>query len=377
MPTIVAADNLMNVSISAWKFLVLAAALVAQSACDRRTDRALIAVTFANRDAVRLAQETIAETAAEGDPVIILRRVSRGGDALTKAFSQAEWVLSQPGVVAVVGHESSGSSLAAAPAYHDAGIPLVVPTATSPLLHDLPGVFPLPVDDSIQGAFMVRFAADSLAARSATVFYANDVYGYGLRKAVAQECRRAGVAITQEIPLTRSSDIASLVASAFEEAMTDVVIAASRFPEVWLLARELKRVGLAVPVIAGDGAYNSTPEIMRVAGSAADEVYFSMYWDPRLADSVGRSFIDRFRLVAGRAPGPVDAMVYDAIMVVVAAIHGAGPSRAAVTLYLDELGYIRPPYQGVTGPIQFHDRLARPLVMMHSQGGAPRIVARW
>src|SRR5690606_34249219 len=87
--------------------------------------------------------------------------------------------LSIPGITAAVGPGSSRATILVAPLYAQRGIPLISATATS--LGDLSStgwVFQLVPSDSVEGDFLVRYAADLLGARRLAVFYLfHDEYG--------------------------------------------------------------------------------------------------------------------------------------------------------------------------------------------------------
>lgn len=341
--------------------------------CNRGQPRAVIGVVFAGTEAVRVAQAVIAETARDGEPVILLQHDQRNFQSIDQTFRRVEWVLDLPDLVAVVGHEASGTSLTAATLYHDAAVPLIVPTATTPLLSGKSGTFPVAPSDSIQGAFLAQFAARQLAALSASVFFVTDEYGYGLRRGVVQEFVRLGVEVIDEVPIDASSNIEAMALASLVRGKPDVIVAAARYPEVWDLARAALESVRDLRILAGDGAYHM-PAALRRAGTAADSVYLSVFWHPEAADSAGRAFIHRFRLLTGRVPSPADALVYDAIMVAVAAIREVGSDRQRVTRYLENLGSGRSSYQGITGEIDFRPIRSRPILMIRPQHGETHVV---
>jgi branched-chain amino acid transport system substrate-binding protein len=342
--------------------------------CERGQPRAVIAVVFGAEDVVRVAQEVIAETAREGQPVIVLQVDQRHEMTMEAAFRRAEWALALPDLVAVVGHESSASALTAAPLYQEAGIPFVIPTATTRRLRGLKGVFPLAPDDSLQGAFLARFASQRFGARRPVVFFVNDAYGFGLRYGVVQEFAALGNAVLEEIPIAPESNLAAMVDASFTRSNPDVVIAAARFPETWALAKAVERRKPGLRVIAGDGSYAS-PIPYDIAGPAADSVYLSVYWHPHVADSAGMVFIQRFRRRTNRAPTPADAMVYDAIMVTVRAIRTVGNNGPAVSRYLQTLGSLSPSFTGVSGTVDFSRDRPDPWLMIRSLDGATHVVS--
>ena len=344
------------------------AAAVSTASCNQQPARAVVVVVHGSTDVVRVAQARIVGTSREGEPVIRVQQGIRLGQTLDADFDLALWAIEQPDVVAVVGHESSASSLAGAPLYREAGLPFLVPNATTPLLDDLEGAFPLAPNDWAQGAFLARFVQEELGADSVTVFFVNDEYGRGLREGIVRELDILGVQVLEELPVLPGSNLDVMVEASLARHVPDAIVAAVRSPDVWTISRRAQELTSGMPVVAGDGAYVASMAPVE-AGPGADSVYVSVFWHVLTADSSARRFIADFRRESGRYPRPDDAMVFDAIMLAATAIRQAGADPAAVELYLTKLGVTRPPYRGVTGDIHFHDGRDGPLIMMNPQDG--------
>ena len=319
-------------------------------------------------DAIRVAQSTIAETSGDGEPVIRIRQDDGVPPSVDREFSRARWAIAQPGVVAVVGHESSGSSLAAAPVYHDAGLPFLVPAATTPLLGHLSGVFPLPPNDSAQGAFIANFAYHELGAQTVSLFFVNDQYGRGLREGVVRELEALGVEVLGESPILPTSNLEPMIEASLARRVPDAIIAAVRAPDIWTVVSRVHELAPGMPIVAGDGAYalNRIPESV---GPGAHALYVSVFWHFQAADSLALNFIEEYRRASGRNPRPSDALVFDAIMLAATAIRQVGADPVAVQRYLEELGVTRPPYRGVTGEIQFSGDRPRSLMIVTPRNG--------
>jgi branched-chain amino acid transport system substrate-binding protein len=282
-------------------------------------------------------------------------------------------------VVAVVGPGGSREALQTAPVYRDAGVPNVIPTATSGRLRGLgPWSFLLAPNDSIQGQFIGDFVARRLGARSATLFYIPDEYGLGLLAGTAAALARNGVTRLAQLPVRpnglcapRAANNAydDVVADALRSGVPDAVILATRTLETACLARAILERAPATIFVAGDGAL-VTPDFVRLAGPAADSIYLVAFWHRDKPDTASRAFAERFQSAMRRQPRHDEAMFYDAVMLVGAAIRAVGPDRRAVRDYLEQLGRSRPAYAGITGPISFAPGAARPLLMTRLRDGA-------
>jgi len=113
--------------------------------------------------------------------------------------------------------------------------------------------------------------------------------------------------------------------------------------------------------VGGDGLL--LPGDATGLGAAAERTHAVAFWNPAENADVVAAFRRRFEEVVGRPPTWADAATYDATMMLATAVRAVGPDRGAVAHYLRELGREHPPYQGVTGPIDFRGRRTGRLIM--------------
>jgi branched-chain amino acid transport system substrate-binding protein len=325
----------------------------------------------------RVAQALIDSTAPPGERPILVRSFDAEStspstaleNSVQVALRMADW----PGLVAVVGFPSSTETLLAAPIFAEAGVPLLVPTATTRRLADAGGlVFPLAPNDSIEGEFIATFAVERLSARSATLFYTVDDYGTGLAAGVGDALQRRGVIVLDRVPVRLDHNCPPFqddnpyrvqVEASFLRGVPDVVVVAGRVWETGCIARAVTDLAAATPVIGGDGASAPDSLLVQAAGPAVDHLYAVEFWTRGAERNGSGAFVERFRRVADRDPEPGDAMVHDAIMLAAAAVRGGRATPGAVHGYLRSLGRARGPYPGITGAISFVADARRPLHM--------------
>ena len=107
-----------------------------------------------------------------GQPVhFVLDSEDDAGDPRTG--TQVAQKLVDAGVVGIVGHFNSGTSIPASRIYYNAGIPMVSPTATNPTLtaQGFNTVFRVTNSDSQMGQLAGRSAVESLKGKSIAVGY--------------------------------------------------------------------------------------------------------------------------------------------------------------------------------------------------------------
>jgi ABC-type branched-subunit amino acid transport system substrate-binding protein len=212
------------------------------------------------------------------------------------------------------------------------------------------------------------------------VFYAVDDYGTGLAAGVSSAFERLGVTVIDRVPVrldhqcppfSTTNPYEDQVDASLRKGVPDVVIVAGRRWEVGCIARAVDMRVAGTPVIGGDGATPVDSVLIDAAGPALDSLYVVVFWVAAAATSDSTIFARVFQRMAGRAARPEDALVHDAIMLIVEAVRAVGARRARVQAYLESLGRSRPPYAGVTGAITFQPGAERPLHMMRIRSGQP------
>ena len=286
-------------------------------------------------------------------------------------IQRAQRLVAAGSLVAVVGHGGSRGSLAVAPVYNDAHVVQIVPNGTSRLLARAGRwTLTMPPNDSIEGAFIARFVRDSLHAASVVIFYVSDEYGVGLRDGILSALGGSGIRVLRDQRYDLGSDLDPLVDVAVQREAPGVVIVAGRTAAACAIARRLAVRAPQTRVVVGDGAVNM-PALARDAGPWAEgRLYAATFWLPSPRDSASRRFTRAISDRLARDPTATDALVYDAVMLLAAAVREVGDQPRDVLDYLLALGRSRPRYRGVTGEIGFGDGAGPPRLVMGLLRGA-------
>lgn len=296
---------------------------------------------------------TRADSALPADTVFLMHLSNLASDAV----AIADRLLARPGLVGVVGHVTSGSSLAVSQLYNDARVVQLSPTATS-ALYSQAGPFSyrmVPPDDA-QG----RFLADALVqqypdgARLALMFV-NDDYGRGLRANVRAALDSARFPLVLDLPHSEEGvapEVIAAAVSALARARPDVLLFLGSSSSLGPRLPALRRAVGSLPIIASD-AVSSWARFGADSVSWAG-VQFVDFLDMTATPAL-RAFSARYQTRTGvPATGP-DALTYDAVRVLLEAVRSGASSGDAVRAYLASLGRTRPAYEGITGALRFTD----------------------
>jgi branched-chain amino acid transport system substrate-binding protein len=271
------------------------------------------------------------------------------------AVRVAEELYGDAEVVAVVGHLTSGTTIAAARVYGGGvnAVPVISPSASSPDLSGIsPYFFRVCPSDLSHGPQLARFAWQSLGARRAGIVYLNNVYGRGIRKTFAGEFTRMGGVVVEADPYVPTTPSLEPYLARMRRAGIDVLLLAAERPGAELALRQMQWFGFRWPVIGGDALTG-----IEAAGSLAEGLRISSAYLPDRPDEANRDFVAAYaRAYEGQRPDHRGAGAYDIVRLLARAIGAAGPGRRPIREYLVKVGRATPAFEGVTGTIAFDER---------------------
>jgi branched-chain amino acid transport system substrate-binding protein len=321
-------------------------------------------------DAARMA---VADALAHG-PIPGLDTVmnSSGGNLAAPALETAAAMVSIPGLMAVVGHSNSAASLAAAPVYAEHEVVQISPTASAVLFSGMgPYQFRLVPPDDRQGAFLAEAVERLLPVGGRiALFYVNDDYGKGLRKAVVDRLDGTAYDVVVDLP-HMEDDVTDTDITHTREALAatapDAILWLARGMILNRYLDHIRRILPNAPILGGDGIESGSIDLSSERFVHVSSVTFLDLTASEELRAFTRRYEERF---ARRASAP-DALTYDAIGLVVAGLRAGANDGAELRAYLTSLGRDRPVFRGITGPVAFDDdgNVERSYVLIrHGQG---------
>ena len=195
------------------------------------------------------------------------------------------------GVIFVVGHLCSGASIPASEIYAAAGILMISPTSTNPMLTELgrANVFRLAYRDEATGILAGNYLADHWSGKNIAILHDNTVMGRGLAEVTKEQLNRRGLreAIYQAYVPGRNNYGAEI--DQLQAADIAVVFIGGYHTEVALMARAARDRGYPLQLVGGTlgDARFSTParDAQRLAfavGGGQDRLRYTA--DEKLSD---------------------------------------------------------------------------------------------
>jgi len=307
-----------------------------------------------NENGARMAVDEInaAGGLKVGDKTYKLELLGEDDAADPKQGTTVAQKLVDAGVVAVVGHLNSGTSIPASKIYADANVTQISPSATNPKLTEqgFKTTFRVVANDNQQGGVLANFAATEMKAKSIAIIDDRTAYGQGLADVVEKVSKEKGVkVVAREFTNDKATDFNAILTKV-RAAKPDVVMYGGMDATAGPMAKQMKQLGIKAPLLAGDGV--CSPEFIKLAGDAADKLTCSMAGEAVEKLAKGEEFKQKYKAKFNQEVQVYSPYSYDAVFVIAEAIKRAGKAdRAAITAAMPATNYA-----GLTGQIAFDDK---------------------
>jgi branched-chain amino acid transport system substrate-binding protein len=275
----------------------------------------------------------------------------------------------------VVGHETSGTTIPASKIYHQAGIPQISPSSTSPKYtqQGFNTAFRVVANDIQLGRALGHYAVKDMGAKRVAVIDDRTAYGQGLATEFAKGLQQQGAqVVAKEFTHDKATDFNAILTK-IRATKPDLVFFGGMSAVAGPMLRQMKQLGMNVKMMGGDGICSD--EIHKLSGGAMlDNQVFCA--EAGGVDAAGRAGLDKFRADYRKRFG-IDVQInapyaYDAVMTMADAMVKAGATAPAA--YLPTLAKTR--YKGVTGPISFdaHGDIRDGTITLYTFKGGKRTV---
>ncbi len=271
-------------------------------------------------------------------------------DKSESAATVAQKLITQQGVVAIIGPNADRNAIPAAQVAETAKVPLISPRSTDPdTTKGKQYVFRAAFIDPFQGHVVAKFALNQLAAKKAAVLYnVSSDYNKGIAQIFQQEFQAAGGQVVSFESYNKGDNDFSSQLTKIKGNNPDVVFLPNDYSEVPLQVQQAHKLGLNVPFVGSDSWDDA--QLIKLCGNQCEGFYFTTHYAADNATPTAKKFTDAYKAKYGDLPDDVAALTYDSFGLLWTALKNAGKiDRQAVR---DALGSILK-YEGVTGNTQF------------------------
>lgn len=245
----------------------------------------------------------------------------------TKAVSALQKLININKVQVVIGDIASSSVLAMAPIAELQQVILLSPGASNPEISKAGDfIFRNWQSDALEGQVDADFAYKTRGYRRMAVLYVNNAYGGGLRTVFEEYFKKLGGQIVSSEGFEQgSTDIRSQF-SRIAAAKPDAIFMPGYPPEMGAALKQAKEMGLKIQVLSVQ-AFDD-PQILQIAGDAAEGVIFSVPKPPDTSNTIVSNFIQKYKQTYDKEPGVCSDTGYDALRIIAWAMaNGARSSQ--------------------------------------------------
>ena len=237
----------------------------------------------------------------------------------------------------VIGHVCSGGTIPAAEIYENQHIVMITPSATSPLITEgkhYKYIFRTIGRDDQQGPAAAEYIISKIKPKKVAVLHDKQSYGQGLAASVKAALDKAQVPVALFEGINAGDSDYSAVITKLKSAGVDFVYFGGYHPEMGLLLRQGRQLGLKATFMGPEGVGNK--DLTAIAGPASEGMLVTLPADftqnPANADVV-KAFA-----TAKRDPnGPFQMPAYSAVDIIAEAIAAAKTADATpVAAYIHQ-----------------------------------------
>lgn len=270
----------------------------------------------------------------------------------TQAVLAANKLIANPGVLAVVGHFNSSCSKAASAIYHEGRMPQVSPASTNPEIsrQGFDTFFRICATDDVQAPAAAVFVHEDLKVNSLVIIDDQTTYGQGIAREFEKKFKALGGTVLRHDGITQGEKDYMPLLTKIRSVKPDFIYFGGIYPELALLLKQSKKVGLNAVWMGGDGIFDAA--LMQLAGTDATEgTYATMLGVDPHSVPTAKDFVTRYEARYGDI-GSFSAYGYDAANVIIEAIRRAGKKdREAVLAQLRSMK----DFPGIMGAINFDE----------------------
>lgn len=264
----------------------------------------------------------------------------------------------------VFGSWASSSVLAQAPIAEKAKV-IVMAEAVSPKIRDAGDfVFRIQPDGSYYMETLAKGAYEALGLRQVATIYVNNDFGIDLAARFRQSFEKLGGKIVSEDGFEQgTSDFRSHLTLLKGRSFDGVFVPA--YTEIGHLLRQAQELGVKATFLAA--ATFENPDILEVAGPAAEGVLYPHHFDPDAQNPAVRRYQESYSKRWGHPSEGFAVLAYDGLQIAAKALGQCDRDTVCIRDFLYQLRG----FEGVTGTTSFDEKgdIIKPIALKTVRSG--------
>ncbi|WP_077210963.1 ABC transporter substrate-binding protein [Bacillus dakarensis] len=297
---------------------------------------------------LKLAQE---EINAKGEVNINLKIEDSAGEQ-DQALTAAQKLINSENVTAIIGPTLSTEMNVVGPEADLSGVPIMGTSTTAEGIPQLGEyVFRNSIPEALAIPASLKKAIEAYDVKKVAILYGNDDVltksGFDTMKATAEEM---GLEILTIETFQKGQSDYNAQLTKIKSLNPDLILASALYNEGAVIMDQARKMGIDVPFVGGNG-FNS-PEVINIAGDAANGLIVATPWFGEKEDPKVQDFVAKYTEKFGKAPDQFAAQSYDGLYIFAEALKNAGDSdRDAFRDALAEISN----FEGILGNFSFDE----------------------
>ncbi|PZE19712.1 ABC transporter substrate-binding protein [Paenibacillus xerothermodurans] len=321
----------------------------------------------AQKQGLELAQAELNE--ANKGKLKIELIVEDSGGKKESAINAANKLINQDNVVGIIGPTLSGEMFAIGPVASEAETPIFAISNTAEGINEIGEyVFRNSLPESVAIPAAMEVAIQKHGIKKAAFIYAkNDDFSVSGFKTMKETAEKMGLTNLGEESFSNGDVDFAAQLTKIKATNPDALFVSALYKEGSLVVKKAREIGLNVPIIGGNGFNN--PQVLEVAGPAAEGLVVATPFSPEKKDEHVQKFVKSFEAKYNKKPDQFAAQAYDGLYTVAQSLLKTGKAEDRQALR-DELAQLKD-FNGVSGKLSFDEKrnpIGEPVVVMVKEG---------
>ncbi len=244
-----------------------------------------------------------------------------------QALTLTSQFAADPKVLLIFGPTSSVEGMAVAPVANDLQMPMFTTAVSTEVLTSGPWVYKGTTTAEIEILPLAEYAVSGLGVKKiAIVFDRQNDSTVSQKNIVVRYMNEKGVEVVSEDGVLGSDSDFSAIATKIVDAEPDAVFISSQAPVGANVIQQLRMAGLPDETHVLGSVNLAVPQLLNLAGPAAEGVYLVGDFVPGGMNDEGRAFVAAYTARFGAPPDNYAAVAYSMMKITALALKEAGPN---------------------------------------------------
>ncbi|QRG70364.1 branched-chain amino acid ABC transporter substrate-binding protein [Brevibacillus choshinensis] len=237
--------------------------------------------------------------------------------------SNAEMLISDQDVFAVIGHYNTGVAIPSSVKYEEGKLAMVSPANTGVDLTEAgkKSVNRLVARNDQIAPAAAKYAKDKMGATNVFLVHDKTAYGQGLTDEVRKAFKELGVTELGYEGVTAGEKDYTSIVNQLIGLKPELVFFGGMYAEMGIIAKQAREKGFTGKFMGGEGLEST--DMYKIAGPAAEGIVYATVVSDIRSEEEGKKWVEKFKTAFNKEPGAFSPFAYDATLVALNGVEKA------------------------------------------------------